>query len=82
MCSIIVKYFCPLWVKFRRKKLLLNDRLFYFLSTVIVILIVIVITIKLYDQIAINSLITQSTQSAMSLPNIEVFKPRTLLSDW
>ena len=76
-CSIIVKYFRPLWVKFWKKRIIiLNDRLFYFLSTAIVILIVIVIAIKHYDQkneiywqnvfnfnhspIAINSLITQS----------------------
>jgi len=52
MCSIIVKYFRLLWVKFRERKriIILNDRLFYFLSTAIVILIVIVITITLYDQ--------------------------------
>ena len=52
MCSIIVKYFRLLWVKFREEKriIILNDQHFYFLSTAIVILIVIVITIKLYDQ--------------------------------
>jgi hypothetical protein len=50
-CSIIDKYFRPLWVKFRKKRIIiLNDRLFYFLSTAIVILIVIVIAIKHYDQ--------------------------------
>ena len=76
-CSIIVKYFRPLWVKFWKKRIIiLNDRLFYFLSTAIVILIVIVIAIKHYDQkneiywqnvfnlnhlpIAMNSLITKS----------------------
>ena len=55
MCSIIIIYFRLsrlLWVKFREKKriIILDDRLLYFLSTAIVILIVIVITIKLYDQ--------------------------------
>ena len=29
MCSIIVKYFCPLWVKLKKKRIIiLNDRLF------------------------------------------------------
>jgi hypothetical protein len=50
-CSIIAKYFRLLWVKFRKKRIIiLNDQLFYFLSTAIVILIVIVITNKHYDQ--------------------------------
>ena len=74
---ISLKYFCPLWVKLLKKIIIiLNDRVFYFLSTAIVILIVIVIRINHYDQKmkfpdktfsnfnhapkAINSLITQS----------------------
>ena len=51
-----------MWVKL--KKRILNDRVFYFLSTAIVILIVIVIRINHNDfnhsPKAINSLITQS----------------------
>ena len=47
MYSISVKYFRPLWVKIKN---ILNDLLYYFLSTAIFILIVIVITIKHYDQ--------------------------------
>jgi hypothetical protein len=35
-CSVIAKYFRPLWVKFRKKRIIiLNDQLFYFLSTAI-----------------------------------------------
>jgi hypothetical protein len=46
---ISLKYFRPLWVKLLKKKIILNDRVFYFLSTAIVILIVIVIRINHYD---------------------------------
>ena len=47
---ISLKYFRPLWVKLlNKKKIILNDRVFYFLSTAIVILIVIVIRINHYD---------------------------------
>jgi hypothetical protein len=69
-------YIPQLLIVEKKRTIILNDRLFYFLSTAIVILIVIVITIKLYHQkneiywqnvfkfnhspIAINSLITQS----------------------
>ena len=46
---ISLKYFRPLWVKLLKTKIILNDRVFYFLSTAIVILIVIVIRINHYD---------------------------------
>ena len=47
---ISLKYFRPLWVKLLKKIIIiLNDRVFYFLSTAIVILIVIVIRINYYD---------------------------------
>jgi hypothetical protein len=73
--SLNISILCG-WNLKRNFFFILNDRLFYFLSTAIVILIVIVIAIKHYDQkneiywqnvfnfnhspIAINSLITQS----------------------
>ena len=65
------------WVKLKKKKIISNDRVFYFLSTAIVILIVIVIRINHYDKTlifnfnhspkAINSLISQSACAYLDL---------------